>query len=268
MRVFSILKLTQLCIVACLSLGLNFGLNIGLSFAQTVAPTNQASAYPLKPIKFIIPFSPGSASDILARTLSEKININLGQPVLIENKPGAGGVIASSQVAKSDPDGYTLLVVSAGHVVNPYLINNLPFDTLKDFSGVVPFANLPSVLVVSPKSGIQNLKDFLVYAKNRVDDLNYVSGGIGSASHVNAEKFINASGLKAVHIPLKGAPDMVNEIMAGRADFGFVPITAGLAHIKSGNLTAIAVSSHARSCLLYTSPSPRDGLLSRMPSSA
>ncbi len=225
-----------------------------LCLAQTGASNSTLISYPNKPIKFIIPFSPGSASDILARTLGEKITTNLGQPVLIENKPGAGGVIASSQVAKSDPDGYTLLVVSAGHVVNPYLINNLPFDTLKDFSGVVPFANLPSVLVISPKTGIQNLKDFLIFAKNKNEELNYVSGGIGSASHVNAEKFLNSTGLKAVHIPLKGAPDMVNEIMAGRADFGFIPITAGLTHIRSGNLSAIAVSSHTRSTALPQVP--------------
>lgn len=240
MRIFSLPKLILLFLT----------FHISPCLSQTGVSGNPSSSYPLKPIKFIIPFSPGSATDILARTLGDKITANLGQPVLIENKPGAGGVIASSQVAKSEPDGYTLLVVSAGHVVNPYLINNLPFDTLKDFAGIVPFANLPSVLVVSPKTGILNLKDFLIFAKNKNDELNYVSGGIGSASHVNAEKFLNAAALKALHIPLKGAPDMINEIMSGRADFGFIPITAGLAQIRSGNLKAIAVSSHVRSSAL------------------
>ena len=214
-----------------------------------------SNAYPVRTIKLIVPFSPGSASDILARTIGERLQNALNQPVLIENRPGAGGTIASAQVAKAEPDEYTLLVVSAGHVVNPSLYKNLSYDTLKDFRGVIPFASLPSVLVVPSNSNFKTVSDFVDFAKNHLGELNYVSGGVGSASHMNAEKFAFNAKIKALHVPLKGASDMAIEIASGRAQFGFMPLIAALPMIKEGKLRALAVSSDVRSNALPDIPS-------------
>ena len=221
----------------------------GVAFAQS-----PAAAYPSKPIRFVVPFTPGSASDILARTVGEKLAATWGQPVNVENRPGAGGVIATGQVAKAEPDGYTLIVVSAGHVVNPLLYANLPYDTLKDLAGVIPLASLPSVLAVAPSLGVKSLQDLVALARSRPGGLNYASGGIGSASHVNAEKFIAATGIDAVHVPLKGALDMVTETVGARTQFGFFPIIAALPTIRGGKLMAVAVSSGARSTALPDVP--------------
>lgn len=221
---------------------------------STFAHAQTAAAYPSKPIRFVVPFTPGSASDILARTVGEKLAANWGQPVNVENRPGAGGVIATGQVAKAEPDGTTLIVVSAGHVVNPLLYTNLPYDTLRDLSGVIPFASLPSVLAVPLSLGVKTLPELVALAKSKPGSLNYASGGIGSASHVNAEKFLAATGINAVHVPLKGALDMVTETVGERTQFGFFPIIAALPTVKGGKLTAIAVSSAARSTVLPDVP--------------
>ncbi len=221
-----------------------------------------AAAYPARPIRFVVPFTPGSASDILARTVGEKLAASWGQPVNVENRPGAGGVIATGQVARAEPDGHTLIVVSAGHVVNPLLYANLPYDTLKDLSGVIPFASLPSVLAVPPSLGVTSLAGLIALAKSKPGGLNYASGGIGSASHVNAEKFLAATGIEAVHVPLKGALDMVTETVGERTQFGFFPIIAALPAVQAGRLTAVAVSSPVRSAALPDVPSVAEAGLS------
>ncbi|NBW78305.1 MAG: tripartite tricarboxylate transporter substrate binding protein [Betaproteobacteria bacterium] len=231
-----------------------FGLSILFLGCSFVSAQTGSGAYPSKTIRLVVPFTAGSASDVLARTVADKLSQSWGQPVIIDNKPGAGGVIGTTLVSKSEPDGYTLLVVSAGHVVNPSVYPNLPYDTLKDFAGVIPLASMPSVLAISSQNSIKNTRDFVNALKSRPSNINYVSGGIGSASHVSGEKFLNTTALNAVHIPLKGAPDMVTELIAQRADFGFLPITAAISHVKSGRLKAIAVSSPYRSSALPEIP--------------
>ena len=216
------------------------------AFAQT--------AWPARPLRLIVPFTPGSASDILARTVGDKLAAALGRPVLVDNRPGAGGVLGTAIVAKAEPDGYTLAVVSAGHVVNSLMYNNLPFDALRDFAGVMPLGSLPSVLTVSPELGVRSVQALVALARSKPGSLNYASGGVGSASHVNAEKFRVATGIDAVHVPLKGAPEMVIETMAGRTQFGFEPISAALPMIREGRLLALAVSSPARSAALPDTP--------------
>lgn len=229
--------------VACCLVG-----NVAWAQSGTVAN------FPNKPIKFIVPFSAGSASDILARIIGERLSQSFGQPVIVENRPGAGGTIATAMVAKSPADGYTLIVVSAGHVVNPAIYKSLPYDTLQDLSGVIPFASLPAVLVVSGSSNYRSVKDLVGQAKKTPGQLNFVSGGIGSASHINAEKFIYNAGIKALHIPLKGAPEMGIEISAARVDFGFMPLIAAIPQIREGKLRALAVSHNQRSSVLPDVP--------------
>ena len=205
-----------------------------------------AADYPTKPIRMIVPFTAGSASDILARTVSIPLSAKWGQPAIIDNRPGAGGTIGTGLAAKSPPDGHTLVVVSAGHVVNPVMYSHLPYDTLRDFSAVIPLANLPSVLAVSKSSSVRSVRDLVAIAKSKPGQLNYVSGGIGSASHVNAEKFKAAAGIDVTHIPLKGAGDMLTEIIGGRAEYGFLPLIAAAPFIRDQKLTVLAVSSAKR----------------------
>ena len=222
--------------------------------AQAAQPPNAASAYPSKPIKIYVPFSAGSASDVLARIVAESLASRWGQPVVVENRPGAGGTIGAALVAKAEPDGYSLLMVSVGHVVNPQLYAKLPYDTLQDFTGVAALANLPSVLVVPPKLDIGNVKALVAMARARPGELNYTTGGIGSGSHISVEKFRVAAGIDTVHVPTKGAQEMMVEIMTGRAHFGFLPIIVALAPIRDGRLAAVAVSSAERSPVLPNVP--------------
>lgn len=209
-----------------------------------------AQSYPTKPVRLVVPFTPGSASDILARAISQHLGAQWGQPVVVDNRPGAGGTIGTALVARSAADGHTLVVVSAGHVVNPVIYGNLPYDTLRDFSGVIPLANLPSVLAVSRDTKASTVREFIAVAKARRDGLNYVTGGVGSGSHVNAEKFRLAAGISATHIPMKGAADMLTEIMSGRVQYGFLPIISAVSAVKEGRVTALAVSSDRRSAAL------------------
>ncbi|HEY1289918.1 MAG TPA: tripartite tricarboxylate transporter substrate binding protein [Burkholderiales bacterium] len=217
----------------------------GVAWAQT---------YPAKPISIIVPFTPGSATDIAARLVGEKLNAAWGQPVIVDNRPGAGGTIGIAQTARAEPDGYTLAVVSTGHVVNWVLYKDLPYDTLKDLAGVAPIASLPSVLVVAPSLGVKNVKELVALAKAKPGALNYGTAGVGSAAHINSEKFNHAAGIKAVHIPLKGTPPILSETMAGRVHFAWVPSLGSMGLLKDGKLVALAVSTPRRIAALPDVP--------------
>jgi tripartite-type tricarboxylate transporter receptor subunit TctC len=221
-----------------------------------LAATNQvaAQAWPSKPIRIIVAFTPGSATDVIARTLGERLQVQLGQPLVVENRPGASGTIAAGAVARSEPDGYTLLVNSSSHTVAPVTMKDLPFDTLKDLSGVLPLGNLPNVLVVSPAKGYRSAADLVAAARARPGKLNFASGGQGSAAQLNAERFRLSAGFDAVHVPFKGAPEALAQILAGEVDFYFCPITPALPMLKDGRLAAIAVGSNKRASALPDVP--------------
>lgn len=219
-----------------------------------VASATAQAVYPSKVIKIIVPFTAGSATDIMARIVGEKLTTTMGQPVVVENRPGAGGTLGASQVAKSEPDGYTLLVVSTGHVVNPALYANLNYDTLGDFAGVTPLAALPSVLVVGASSPIKNVAELIATAKAKPGQLNYASAGVGSATHVNAEKFRAQANIQLTHIPFKGTPETIVETSAGRVDFMFTPVLASIPSIRDNRMRAIAVSTAKRSSALPDIP--------------
>jgi len=219
-----------------------------------VASATAQAAYPSKVIKIVVPFTAGSATDLMARIVGEKLTTTMGQPVVVENRPGAGGTLGASQVAKSEPDGYTLLVVSTGHVVNPALYANLNYDTLGDFVGVTPLAALPSVLVVGASSPIKNVAELIATAKAKPGQLNYASAGVGSATHVNAEKFRAQANIQLTHIPFKGTPETIVETSAGRVDFMFTPVLASIPSIRDNRMRAIAVSTAKRSSALPDTP--------------
>ncbi|MEY3872190.1 MAG: hypothetical protein RLZZ296_1185 [Pseudomonadota bacterium] len=223
-----------------------------LSAAAVSAQTT--AAYPSKTIKIVVPFTAGSATDIMARVVGERLSASLGQAVMVENRPGAGGTLGSAQVAKSEPDGYTLLVVSTGHVVNPTLYPGLSYDTVADFAGVSPLAALPSVLVVGAGSPFKSVKDLIVAAKAKPDSLNYASAGVGSATHVNAEKFRSVAGIQLTHIPFKGTPETIVETSSGRVDFMFTPVLASIPSIRDNRMRALAVSTAKRSSALPDVP--------------
>jgi tripartite-type tricarboxylate transporter receptor subunit TctC len=210
--------------------------------------------WPAKPIRVIVPFTPGSGTDIMARTVSEKLTPQLGQPIVIENRPGAGGTIGGAIVAKSEPDGYTLFVHSSSYTVTPSTYKDLPYDTLRDLAGVIPLGLLPNVLVMAPSKGIHSVKELVAAAKARPGALNSASVGIGSATHLNAERFRLGAGIDTVNIPFKGSPEALTEIITGRVDFYFCPVNAVLPLLKDGKLVALAVGSSKRSTALHDLP--------------
>lgn len=220
----------------------------------TVNAQPAGADYPNKTIKIVVPFTAGSATDIMARVVGERLSASTGQPVVVENRPGAGGTLGSAQVARSEPDGYTLLVVSTGHVVNPTLYPGLSYDTVADFAGVSPLAALPSVLVVGAASPFKSVKDLIAAAKVKPDSLNYASAGVGSATHVNAEKFRSIAGIQATHIPFKGTPETIVETSSGRVDFMFTPVLASISTIRDGRMRALAVSTAKRSSAMPDVP--------------
>ena len=202
--------------------------------------------FPSRPIRIIVPFTPGSATDTMARPIAERLSAALGQPVTIENRAGAGGTIGMNVVAKAPPDGYTLGVISTGHVVNPVLYANIPYDTLKDFSAVAPLASLPSALVVSPSLGFRSVRELVAAAKAKPGTFNYATAGIGSGAHISAEKFRMATGIDALHVPFKGSPESLTETMGGRTQFTWTPLSTAAGLIKEGRLQALAVSTPKR----------------------
>lgn len=222
--------------------------------ALLLAGTVLAQGYPAKPIKFIVPFTAGSATDIVARTVGEVMGRSMGQPVVIENKVGAGGTIAAAQVAKSEPDGYTVLVHSSAHALNPALYSNPGYDTLKDLTGVTTLAAIPNVLVAHPNKGWKTQADLITAAKAAPGKLNYASAGVGSGTHLNAEIFRLQSGIDALHVPYKGTPDAMNNVIGGSNDWFFAPLASALPLIRDGRLQALSVSTKSRASNLPEVP--------------
>ncbi|MBV0882040.1 tripartite tricarboxylate transporter substrate binding protein [Noviherbaspirillum sp. L7-7A] len=219
-----------------------------------VSAAAQAPAYPTKPIRVVVPFTAGSTTDIIARAITDKLSASLGQQVVVDNRGGAGGTIGAAAVAHAAPDGYTLLIHSSSHTVSPSTFAKLPYDTLRDFAGVTPIATLPNVLVVSPTKNLRSVKELVDAAKAKPGTLNFASAGQGSATHLNAEKFKVQAGINTTHIPFKGSPEAVNEVLAGRVEYYFSPIAPVLPQIREGRLLALAVGSPQRSSALPDIP--------------
>ncbi len=206
-----------------------------------------AQSYPVKPIRMLIGFSAGSTTDVLARTVGQKMSEAWGQQVVVDNRPSAGGIVAATTVATATPDGYTLLMVSAGHAATAAMFTKLPYDTLRDFAGVSRVANVPSILVVSPALGVKSVKDLVALAKAKPGQLNFSSPGVGSANHLAGELFKTLAGIRAVHVPYKGIPEAVTAVIAGSVQFNFSPVVNTLALSRDGKLLALAASTGKRS---------------------
>jgi tripartite-type tricarboxylate transporter receptor subunit TctC len=214
----------------------------------------RAETWPSRLIKVIVPISAGSTTDVIARQVGDSLRQSLGQTVLIENKPGAGGTIGSAMVAKAPPDGYTLLVVSASHTANPALYTSLPYDTLKDFRGVNRLVIIPLILVTSPANGIKTVAELIARAKAKPGETTYGSGGVGSSAHMNAEQFRAMAKIDGLHVPYRGTPEMLTDIMAGRIDWAFVSTVSALSAVKDGKLVVLACGAEQRSALFPDVP--------------
>ncbi len=207
-----------------------------------------SQSFPTKPVRIIATFNPGGAADILARLIAPKLTDSLGQPVLVENRAGAGGNIGTDYVAKSDPDGHTLVMGYIGtHAVNPALYKNIPFDAVKDFAPVAFVASIPSVLVVHPSVQAKSVADLIALAKAHPGKLNYGSGGAGTAPHLGAELFKTMTGVDMVHVPYKGSGPAVADLLGGQISLMFNTMVQTIPYVQSGKLRALAVTSASRS---------------------
>ena len=225
-----------------------------LFLTGTLAGPAVAQSWPSRNITAVIPFAPGNANDITARVVLDQISKQIGQPIVIENRGGAGGTIGVGQAARAAPDGYTILFHSASFAAAYVTHKTLPYDTLNDFIAVSAVGISPSVLVAAPSKGYKTAADLIAAAKAKPGALNYASAGIGAASHLAAEKFRVASGISAQHIPFKGPVEALTEVMAGRIDYYFLPLAPALANIRSGKVAALAVSSEKRAPTLPEVP--------------
>ena len=222
---------------------------VALGAAQALA-----QGYPNKPVRLVISFTPGSSIDIVGRAVAAKLQALWGQPVVAENRAGAGGTVGSAVVVKSAPDGYTLLANSSAHVANPGIYANMPYDTLKDFTNLAPMAAGPNVLIVGADSGWKTFADFIAAAKAKPGALNFSSAGVGSGTHFNLEKLKMMAGIDVVHVAYKGTPEAIGDTLGGRVCCYFAPINAALPHVRGGRAIALAVSSAKRSSLLPEVP--------------
>ena len=225
-----------------------------LAFAS-VAFTTNAQQWPTKPIRFVVPFAPGGTSEIVARAVAQELSTTLGQTVFVENKPGGAGVIAMTEVSKSEPDGYTIILGHVGTLaVNPYAMPKHPYDVNKEFAPVILLARVPNVLAVSPDVPAKTLKEFVALAKAKPDTITYGSAGNGSSGHLAMEYFMTESGIKATHVPYKGTGPMLQDILGGRVQATFTGAPALMGQINAGKLRPLAVGSLERMASLPNVP--------------
>ncbi len=206
-----------------------------------------AQSYPAKPVRLIVPFVPGGNSDIIARSIAPEMSKALGQPIVIENRGGAGGLIGTELAAKSPPDGYTLLMVSAAHTINPAMAKKLPYDAVKDFAAIAIVADVPATFMVHPSIPARNVKEFIALARSRPGELNYSSAGRGSVSHLSGELFSSMAKVKMVHIAYKGSGASVIDLIAGHTHVQFSSMPVVLPHARSGRLKMLAQAGAKRS---------------------
>jgi len=221
-------------------------LAIALPAATAAAQNSDLARFPAKPIRIVIGFTPGGMPDITARLIGAKLAETWKQQVVVDNRPGAGGVAGARIVAESNPDGYTLLSVSAAHVVSPAVHARMPYATARDFAGIMTTASACYLLVVPPALGVKSVKDLIALAKSKPGQINFSSGSTGSGTHFAAEIFKNAAGIDVVHVPYKGVPEALTDTMANRVQFFMAPLASAITLVKEGRLLALGVSAEKR----------------------
>ena len=235
--------LTTLCAATCLALSSTAAL---------------AQAYPTKPIKIIVPFGPGGFTDVVARILGQKLGTALGQPVVIENKPGAGSMIGTEFVAKAPPDGHTLVIVSSTHVISPWIYKTVPYDPIKSFAPVSKLVDSPYVLLVNPKVPAKNVQEFVALAKAQPNTIHYGSSGNGSAQHLVGGLFASMTGTQLRHVPYRSSNLAATDLVAGVVESSFAGVPNALVHVPTGRLKALAVTSAKRIAQLPDVPTMQE----------
>ena len=234
------------CRVAIVALSLGF------------AAAAMAQTWPAKPIRAFIPFGAGSATDVIPRTVFDALAAELGQPIVVENRGGAGGTLGVGEVVRAEPDGYTILANSSAHAIAPFIVPNFPYDVAKDLSGALMIGQNANVMLVLPSRGWKTVQEFAAAAKAKPGSMNFGSAGVGTATHICGERLRLAAGFEATHVPYKGGPDALTDLLGGRIDFLFTPISTALPHIRDGRVIALMVSTPTRASDLPDVPTPRD----------
>ena len=237
------------------------GLHAGLWLAALASPfaaLAQAQTYPDKPIRFIVPYPPGGGTDVIARIVQERFQAALGQPVVIENKGGAGGSVGTDVVAKAAPDGYTVLFTLSSHTINPAIFPKLAFDTVKDFEPIGTVASLPQILVANPQVPVNNIAELVALAKAKPGELSFASVGNGSPGHLAGELFNQRTGTQMTHIPYRGGGPAVSDVMGGQVPLLWVSIPAAAQFVKTGKLKALGVSTLKRSAAFPDVPTMQE----------
>jgi tripartite-type tricarboxylate transporter receptor subunit TctC len=214
----------------------------------------QGQDYPTKTIRMIIPLTPGSGADIAGRIIAQRLNEHWKQPVVVENRPGAGGQIGTAAVVKAEPDGHTLLVQSSSHAANPAIYKSLPYDPLKDLADVAILGKTPYVMVTAASGPYKDLKTLIAVAKAKPGEIPFASAGVGTSTHLAAEYLIALAGPKMIHVPFKGSPDAMQDVLGGRSAFYMAPINAGMSLVKEGKLIGLGVSTKTRAEVLPEVP--------------
>ena len=230
------------CFVRSLLLGALLAAFLSVGLAQSPAPT-----YPSKPVRLIVPFAPGGFTDVVARILGQRLAAAMGQPFVIENKAGAGSIIGTDFVAKSPPDGYTLVMVSTTHVISPWIYKSLPYDAIKSFTAVSKLVDSAYVLLVNPKVPARNVQEFIALAKAAPDTLHYASSGNGSSQHLMGGLFVSMTGAKLIHVPYKGSGGAMTDLVGGVVESSFAGVPNALSQVPAGRLKALAVTTAKRS---------------------
>ncbi len=229
--------------------------HVALVLGLAIAPASlNAQTWPDKAIRAVVPVGAGSSTDIVTRIVLEQVAHQLGQPIVVENRTGAGGTIGSAHVARSDPGGYVMLAHGSAHTIAASLYPKLAYDPARDFAAAVPLGSSPSVLVVAPGRGYKTVADVAAAAKARPGTMTFSSVGIGTATHLSAERFRLSADIQVVHVPYKGGAEAMNEVIAERVDFFFGPIALVLPNVRDGRLVALAVNGGTRSPLLREVP--------------
>ena len=225
-----------------------------LLIASLAAGASPAQDYPARPVRMVVPFSPGGSTDVLARIVGQKLTERSGQPVIIENRAGAGGHIGAEQVAKSAPDGYTLLLGGVPHAISASLYSKLPYDLARDLAAIAEVASFPSAIVLHPSLPANSVKELIALARARPGQLSFGSAGIGSPNHLSLELFQAMAGVRMVHVPYKGSGQLVGDLLAGQVQLASMGLPVAVPHVQSSKLRAIAVTGAARSPLLPEVP--------------
>jgi len=227
---------------------------MGVALSPWPAEAQTADAWPAKPIRFILPFPPGGGTDILGRLIAERLTANLGQPVVTENRGGAGGNVGAEAAAKSAPDGYTIVLVAPSLAISPSLYSKLNYDAVKDFAPVSLVATVPNVMITNPAVPAGTLKEFIALAKSKPGEMNFGSGGSGTSNHLAGELFNIVAGVKLVHVPYKGVNLAMQDVLSGRVQLVVIGVPATVPNIKAGKLRALALVAPQRSAVLPDVP--------------